>query len=161
MPKTTTPRQQNAPEPDPLLPPWLQNDYFFNHLPEQHQQAIRQIIRPLYQRFVLQPTDHLESATGSSVIFLLWTELIKQAEIAVGPYSHSYDGSIEQLSRRILMNDLFLILGPKSQMSALLIRLRQLKPDPQDADPPSCFPFPPLTHDIGNLAPPLTNNPVA
>ena len=144
--------QQTCPEPD-TLPPWIQNDFFFKNLPKQHQQAIREIVQPLYERFVLRPTDHLERATGSSVIYLLWTELLKQAEIATSPCC---DGSV--LRRRMLMDDLFLILGPKSQMSALLVRLRQTKSDPQHDEPPFPFPLPAaFTANIGETTPPLTN----
>ncbi len=140
----------------PALPPWLQNDAFYQNLPEQHQQAIRSIIQPLYERFVLRPTDHLERSTGSSVIYLLWSELLKQAEIANTPFD---DEGIDHLHRRMLMDDLFLILGPKSQMSSLLVRLRQATSEPQHDEPPLPFPLPAatLTADIGETQPPLTN----
>ena len=138
------------------LPPWLRDDPFFQSLPEQHQQAIGSIIQPLYEQFVLRPTDHLERSTGSSVIYLLWSELLKQAEIANTPFN---DEAIDHLRRRMLMDDLFLILGPKSQMSALLVRLRQATSEPQHDEPPLPFPFPAatLTADIGETQPPLTN----
>jgi hypothetical protein len=136
----------------PALPPWLRDDPFYQSLPEQHQQAIGSIIQPLYERFVLRPADHLERSTGSSVIYLLWSELLKQAEIANTPFD-------DHLVRRMLMDDLFLILGPKSQMSSLLVRLRQATSEPQHDEPPLPFPFPAatLTADIGETQPPLTN----
>ncbi len=147
--------QRTDQDADPLLPPWIQNDFFFKTLPEQHQKAIHSIILPLYERFVLQPTDHVERATGSSVIYLLWTELLKQAEIAAAPFD---DDSVGLLHRRMLMDDLFLILGPKSRMSALLVRLRQVKSEPQPDEHPFRFPLATLTDDIGETAPPLTNS---
>ena len=134
------------------LPPWLQNDFFFNNLPEPHQQAIRHIIQPLYDRFVLQPTDPLERATGTSLVYLLWSELLKQAEIASTPFGN-YPS--DELNRRMLMEDLFLILGPKSQIASLLVRLRQLKTEPDEPQ----FPFPipaALTNDTHPVPAPTT-----
>ena len=134
----------------PPIPPWLQKDSFFQSLPEQHQQAIRSIIHPLYERFVLRPTDHVECSIGSSVIYLLWTELITQVEIANTPFD-------DRLMRRMLMDDLFLILGPKSQLSSLLVRLRHTKPDPEQDESPLPFPLPTATLpvDTGEPQPPV------
>ena len=140
----------------PAIPPWLQEDSFFQSLPEQHQQAIRSTIHPLYERFVLRPIDHVEASTGSSVIYLLWSELLKQAEIASTPFD---DEAVDHLRRRMLMDDLFLILGPKSQLSSLLVRLRHTKPGPEQDESPLPFPLPTATLpvDTGETQPPLTN----
>ena len=129
------PQQPTTPETAAPLPPWLQNDFFFHNLPEPHQQAIRDIIQPLYDRLVLQPNEPLERATGTSLVYLLWTELLKQAEIASTPFG---DGPSDRLVRRMLMDDLFLILGPKSQIASLLVRLKQLRTEPDEPH----FPFP-------------------
>ena len=133
------PVPENNQDNSPLLPPWVHTDCFFKKLPKHHRQAILEVIQPLYERFVLHPADHVERSTGSSVIFLLWTELLKQAEIATAPY----DGdSVHALRRRMLMDDLFLIIGPKSRMSALLVRIRQSNSKLEPPQPYHPFPDP-------------------
>jgi hypothetical protein len=70
-------------------------------------------------------------AAASSISF--GANYSNKAEIANPPFN---DEPGDHLVRRMLMEDLFLILGPKSQMSSLLVRRCHFPPAAPHTDSP-------------------------
>lgn len=135
---------------DQPLPPWAEADVTFRKLSTPQQRAIVHIVSPLYQHLVLQPQDPVERSCGVSVIHLIWSELLKQCELASLSYSAS-DYSETRRGRQF--NELFGLLKAKCELSSLLVRLRQhpLKPS-TSAEPVFSAVFPLDPTNLSTLA---------
>ena len=152
MPKQA-PEKAAVPSVGPL-PPWAEHDVTFEKLSDHQQHEVRQIVSPLYQRLVLQPHDPLERSCGVSVIHLIWSELLKQCELA----------SLRLLKYRILRNPsrptIFrTVRSPERQMPTLLAPHSDYAsthwnlqhsptPPPQPCFPLDSIPLPPAVSEM-------------
>ena len=131
------PKQTNSD--DNPLPLWAERDVTFKKLSPAQQRDVRQIVCPLYQRFVLQPQDPLERSCGISVIHLIWSELLKQCSLASLSFARD---DYSETPRGRQFNELLQLLNAKCQLSTLLIRLRQHPLEPSPCPNPGPFLFP-------------------
>lgn len=137
MPKQSH-TQTTAPDENPL-PLWAERDVAFKKLSPTQQAELRQIVCPLYQRFVLDPHDPLERSCGVSIIHLIWSELLKQCELASLSYSNP---DYSETRRGQHFSELFALLNAKCQLSSLLILLRQHPLTPLTSSEPNSALFP-------------------
>jgi hypothetical protein len=55
----------------------------FHRLPRPVQQALVEIVEPLYEQLVLAAQDGLERSTGLTLVHLLWLEILGQRDIGL------------------------------------------------------------------------------
>jgi hypothetical protein len=130
MPKRpTTKKKRRAKTKPPLTPPaplWVPNDADLELMPQEVQQAVTQIIQPVYERFVIASDDPLEKSLGVTVTHLLWLEILQQADLkreyteitAVLGTAQNHGQDIDQHLR---------IIESKVKVGYLLTRIRELR----------------------------------
>jgi hypothetical protein len=74
----------DAPSLPPIRPPrWVPAGIEFDHLPRPVQQALVEIVEPLYEQLVMAAEDGLERSTGLTLVHLLWLEILDQRDIGL------------------------------------------------------------------------------
>jgi hypothetical protein len=128
------PRRQQSLVPRPH---WVPLGFDFDSLPEQLKISLVEFVNPAYEQLVLQAADALERATGLSLIYLLWIELLNQLHLGE---SYTQDHLIRSITAYQECVDRNLeISEAKAKQTYVLLRLRELRhlSDPQLAASPA------------------------
>ncbi len=116
------------------VPVWAPEGFDLHFVPEPVQQAIREVVDPVYERFVRGVDDPLELSLGVTVAHLLWLEVLQQYDLkreyteitAVLGLRRDRSSAIEQHLR---------IIQSKVQVGYLMARLRDLRQKGLDLAP--------------------------
>ena len=109
-----------------VRPFWVPPGVEFEELPEGLQLALQEIFSPLYEELVLNAPTALERATGLSLCYTTWLELVDEYALAreMGPdltqgeLSEAMRGRIERHLR---------ISGAKGKCTNILLQLRRVQ----------------------------------
>ncbi len=71
---TVEPRPRN-------LPLWVPEGVDLQFVPAEVQQAVGELVQPLYDQFVVGAADGLEKSLGVTITHLLWLEILEQFDI--------------------------------------------------------------------------------
>jgi hypothetical protein len=122
-----------APHATPLR--WVPPGFKLETLGRDAQKALAEVVNPVYEQLVLQPSDCLERSTGLTHLYLLWEEMLHHFQVAESysndPRERSLRDYERNLSRYIELAKL------KAATTNVLLRLRQmaLKRQEQDSGP--------------------------
>ncbi len=125
--KEKDPSVEDAPRPY-----WIPESVKFYDLPTGLQSAIIGVVNPLYKDLVLSAENGLEKATGLTVVWLLWLEILDQIQLGrelTSPRS-MLDPTDE---RRDLIARHLRLVGAKVNASRLLLRLNEFRVRWRDA----------------------------
>lgn len=141
----------STPTPDPLPPRpfWIPPGFDFASLPVGVQEAVIEIVGPLYRGLVLQARTSLQRAAGLTVVHLTWLEILETVQLGHGTVDAvSAAGPPEERLQLIAQH--VRLAGAKIKSTELLIRLESFAsrwgrdvgpPEPQtlSADPLGSF----------------------
>jgi hypothetical protein len=123
----------------PNLPLWAPDDVDLNVVPQEVQQAVAELVQPLYNQFVIGAADALEKSIGVTISHLLWLEILEQFDI-----KREYikiDALLKIPGNRHDTIDRHLrLIDSKLRVGYFLVRIREHKNRIQHGDHPN---FPP------------------
>jgi hypothetical protein len=61
---------------------WVPPGFNIKTLGPRVQQALAEVVNPVYEQLVLQPSDSLERSTGLTHLYLLWEEMLHHFQVA-------------------------------------------------------------------------------
>ncbi|MBN2578227.1 MAG: hypothetical protein JXB10_04480 [Pirellulales bacterium] len=128
----------------PDQPVWTPEGVQWSYVPEAIQQAVRDIIEPIYVESVLRAPDGLEKSLAITLTHLLWLEILDQYEIKQ-EYANTeallgLPGSREsQIDRHIRL------LDSKIRVGKLLYKFRELRHRIPNLPPPTVQSSLPMT----------------
>jgi hypothetical protein len=113
------PRPQN-------LPLWAPDGVDLEVVPPKIQQAVSELIQPIYEQFVINASDGLEKSLGITITHLLWLEILEQFDIkreyvqveAVLNISHNRPEMIDRHLR---------LIDSKLRIGYFLVRIKELR----------------------------------
>lgn len=73
-------KPQRTQRPDLRQPLWAPEGQALDLVPEEVRQVMQQILRPFYERFVVNATDGLEQSLAITLVHLMWLEALEQYE---------------------------------------------------------------------------------
>lgn len=122
---------KNVKQPTSVRPFFLSAEVNYDRLPDSFKSAFTNIVEPLYQELVLEAPNALERAGGSSFVFWLTEEILRQ--LAAG---HGMDLALsqtdEQRERQEKAVDRCLRVGAaKDKALSALVRLRKFANSPR------------------------------
>jgi hypothetical protein len=119
-----------AAKPTPLR--WVPPGFKTETLGRDAQKALAEVVNPVYEQLVLQPSDSLERSTGLTHLYLLWEEMLHHFQVAESysndPRERHLKDYERNLSRYIELAKL------KAATTNVLLRLRQMALKRQDQD---------------------------
>jgi hypothetical protein len=119
-----------APHATPLR--WVPPGFKTATLGPRAQKALAEVVNPVYEQLVLQPSDSLERSTGLTHLYLLWEEMLHHFQVAESysndPRERSLKDYERNLSRYIELAKL------KASTTNVLLRLRQMALKRQEQD---------------------------
>jgi hypothetical protein len=123
-----------APAPAPARPLWLPPGVTFESLPKSVQQAVLDILNPVYQELVLKASDPLERGQGLSYCNLLFLELLTTC----GLVEWATDVGLPSLPSSQGLAGLVGVTGQKGKVANFLFEFRKFrhKVERESAAPP-------------------------
>jgi hypothetical protein len=120
---------------DPKQPLWAPEGVDLNFVPIEIQQSINEIIKPIYEQFVVNAADGLERSLGLTLAHLLWLEVLDQFDLkreytridAVLGIAPDRQQQIAQHLR---------LIDSKVRIGYFLLRLRELRQRLASGTPP-------------------------
>jgi hypothetical protein len=118
-----------------VRPHFIPDGLTFDDLPPALRAAVTGLIEPAYRELVLEAPNALERAAGSSLVFLMWIELLDQFEIASqhrGPrtaVSHPGDDTgarDEQIARHLK------VISAKDRAANFILRMKVYRAKHED-----------------------------
>lgn len=73
-------KPERTKRPDFRQPLWAPEGQALDLVPEEVRQVMQQILRPFYERFVVNATDGLEQSLAITLVHLMWLEALEQYE---------------------------------------------------------------------------------
>jgi hypothetical protein len=158
--KIKKPKKQKLPaqpvEPRPQnLPPWAPHGEDLNRIPPEVQQAVADLVQPMYEQFVLNAPGGLEKSLGVTITHLLWLEILDQFDIkrdylqfeSVLNVTYNRPETIDRLLR---------LIDAKLRISYFLVRLKELR----SRLPAETLPAHPLPNHAGGSGPASADRPL-
>jgi hypothetical protein len=109
---------------------WVPHGFKTETLGPHAQKALAEVVNPVYEQLVLQPSDSLERSTGLTHLYLLWEEMLHHFQVAESysndPRERHLKDYERNLSRYIELAKL------KAATTNVLLRLRQMALKRQD-----------------------------
>ena len=138
----------SQPEPRPQnLPLWAPDGVDLQFVPQEVQQAVAELVQPLYDQFVLGAADGLEKSLGVTIAHLLWLEILEQFDMK-REYTQ-IDAVLNLPGNRHEMIDRHLrLIDSKLRVGYFLVRIRELRNRISDQTG-----LPPPGADSGTLIP--------
>lgn len=108
---------------NPSRPYWIPDGIDFEALPNALQLAITGIVNPAYQELVLEAADALARSAGTTLVHLLWLELLQQFELGnqlenlVRP-NHGCAACADMIAQHLRL------VGAKQHTAQFLLRLK-------------------------------------
>jgi hypothetical protein len=120
-------------EPANLRPYYVPADLDFDSLPETVQRAVDEFVTPAYRELVLEASGALERAAGASFVCLLFLELLEQFDLG-----RQVAQEAERLApREVELKRHLRLLVSKQQAGNFLLRIRNLRPQPEAGTSPA------------------------
>jgi hypothetical protein len=96
------------------------------------QKAMAEVVNPVYEQLVLQPSDSLERSTGLTHLYLLWEEMLHHFQVAESYSSDPRERSLKDYERNL--SRYIELAKLKAATTNVLLRLRQMALKRQDQD---------------------------
>lgn len=111
---------------DPNRPPWIPAGVELERVPPQVLRAVEQVVLPAYRDLVLEAADPLERSLGTTLVHLLWLEIVQQHELSREYYAFSVVLDLPMNTRGMIAEHLHLI-DSKIRAGSFLLRLREIR----------------------------------
>jgi len=137
------PKRGQAPAPaprDPRKPFWVPEGVDLDFVPAEVQQAVAELIEPVYQQFVLGAADGLERSLGVTITHLLWLEILEQFDLKQ-EYTQVQSVLGMAGNRQDLIAQHLRLIDSKLRVGYFLVRLREFR-QRQSEDSPVPPPIP-------------------
>jgi hypothetical protein len=123
--RSLRPKVDDGPRP-PGRPLWMPEGTDLERMPVEIRQAVAEILRPAYEELVDQAGSGMEKSLGTSLVHLLWLEILEQYDIKKDYCK--FDLLLEVDGTRGFAIDRYLkLVNSKLRLSSMLTRLRQLR----------------------------------
>lgn len=118
--------EETDPPCSPVRPYWIPRGIDFESFTEEQQMALTAIVNPAYRGLVLGAASGLEQSTGTTIVFLLWMELLKQLKLGASLSAAECDQEgADDLEKDIARY--FQIVGAKTKASQFFLRLNEYR----------------------------------
>lgn len=108
------------------LPLWVPEGVDLDFVPAEVQQAVGELVQPLYDQFVIGAADGLEKSLGVTISHLLWLEILEQFDIK-REYTQ-VEAVLNLAGNRSEMIDRHLrLIDSKLRVGYFLVRIREMR----------------------------------
>jgi hypothetical protein len=107
-------------------PYWFPPDIDVNALPDEIKAAIAGLVNPVYVQLVLQAQDGLERSIGSTIVFLLWREILAQMQFGQD-FAHGTSSASSEAERDAELGRYLRLVAAKLKASAILFQLQAFR----------------------------------
>jgi hypothetical protein len=111
---------------------WIPPGFKTETLGQNAQQALAEVVNPVYEQLVLQTSDSLERSTGLTHLYLLWEEMLHHFQVAESYSSDPRERSLKDYERNL--SRYIELAKLKAATTNVLLRLRQMALKRQDQD---------------------------
>jgi hypothetical protein len=137
---------------DRAQPLWAPEGVDLDFVPVEIQQSVNEIIKPVYEQFVVTAPDGLERSLGLTLCHLLWLEVLDQFDLKREYTKIDSVLAMEKDRGRIIDQHLRLI-DSKVRIGYFLVRLRELRKRLANSQPDPVLDIQPLIPNPQSLIP--------